>query len=104
MPEIHSENRNVREKGFRAAQNAPVQGSSADLIKVAMIKIADYLKSTNKQTKMLLSVHDELVFEVPQAELEEVTKEVKNIMETAIQLDVPIKVDINVGRNWLEAK
>ena len=104
VPEIHSENRNVREKGFRAAQNAPVQGSSADLIKVAMIKIADYLKSTNKQTKMLLSVHDELVFEVPQAELEEVTKEVKNIMETAIQLDVPIKVDINVGRNWLEAK
>ena len=104
VPEIQSENRNVREKGFRAAQNAPVQGSSADLIKVAMIKIADYLKSTSKQTKMLLSVHDELVLEVPQAELEEVTKEVKNIMETAIQLDVPIKVDINVGRNWLEAK
>ena len=104
VKEIQSEKRYLREKGFRAAQNATVQGSGADLIKVAMIKIADYLKKTKKKTKMLLSVHDELVFEVPQAELEEVTKEVKNIMETAIQLSVPIKVDSNWGRNWLEAK
>jgi DNA polymerase-1 len=59
--------------------------------------------ATKKKTKMLLSVHDELVFEVPQAELEEVTKEVKQIMETAIELSVPIKVDINIGRNWLLA-
>lgn len=104
VPFLLSEKRIEREKGFRAAQNATVQGSGADLIKVAMIKIADYLKSTKKKTKMLLSVHDELVFEVPQAELEEVKKEVKNIMETAIKLSVPIKVDINIGRNWLEAK
>lgn len=104
VPELQSEKRNLREFGKRAAMNAPVQGSSADLIKVAMIKIADYLKKTKKKTKMLLSVHDELVFEVPQAELEEVTKEVKNIMETAIKLSVPIKVDSNWGRNWLEAK
>ena len=104
VPEIQSEKRYLREFGKRAAQNATVQGSGADLIKVAMIKIADYLKETKKKTKMLLSVHDELVFEVPQAELEEVTKEVKQLMETAIELSVPIKVDINIGRNWLEAK
>jgi DNA polymerase-1 len=104
VPEIQSENRKEREFGKRAAMNAPAQGSAADLIKVAMIKIADYLKETNKKTKMLLSVHDELVFEVPQAELEEVKKEVKQIMETAIKLSVPIKVDSNWGRNWLEAK
>ena len=104
VPFLLSEKRYLREKGFRAAMNAPVQGSAADLIKVAMIKIADYLKETKKKTKMLLSVHDELVFEVPQAELEEVKKEVKNIMETAIELEVPIKVDSNWGRNWLEAK
>ena len=114
VPEIQSEKRYLREFGKRAAQNATVQGSGADLIKVAMIKIADYLgkfdtatpadNSTKKKTKMLLSVHDELVFEVPQAFLEEVTKEVKQLMETAIELSVPIKVDINIGRNWLEAK
>jgi len=98
------EKRYLREKGKRAAMNAPVQGSAADLIKVAMIKIAGYLILTKKKTKMLLSVHDELVFEVPAAELEEVTCKVKNIMETAWKLSVPIKVDINVGRNWLEAK
>jgi DNA polymerase-1 len=104
VPFLLSENRIEREFGKRAAQNATVQGSSADLIKVAMIKIADYLKKTKKKTKMLLSVHDELVFEVPQAELEEVTFQIKNIMETAIELSVPIKVDLNWGRNWLEAK
>lgn len=103
VKEIQSEKRYLREKGKRRAMNAPMQGSAADLIKVAMIKIADYLKETKKKTKMLLSVHDELVFEVPQAELEEVKKEVKNIMETAWKLSVPIKVDINVGRNWLLA-
>jgi len=104
VPFLLSEKRIEREFGKRAAQNATVQGSSADLIKIAMIKIADYLKETKKKTKMLLSVHDELVFEVPQAELEEVKKEVKNIMETAWKLSVPIKVDIGVGKNWLEAK
>ena len=103
VPFLLSEKRIEMEFGKRAAQNATVQGSGADLIKVAMIKIADYLILTKKKTKMLLSVHDEIVFEVPQAELEEVKKEVNQIMETAIELSVPIKVDINVGRNWLLA-
>ena len=104
VPEIHANNRNTREFGKRIAINTPVQGSSADLIKVAMLKVADYLESTNKQTKMVLQVHDELIFEVPNNELEEVTEKLRRIMETALPMDVPIKVDINVGQNWLEAK
>ncbi len=104
VPEIQSRSRNIREFGKRVAVNAPVQGSAADLIKVAMIKLDEYLNSTGKQTKMLLQVHDELVFETPKDELEEVTAEVRRIMETALPMDVPIKVDINTGPNWLEAK
>ena len=104
VPEINANNRNTREFGKRIAINTPVQGSSADLIKLAMLKVADYLESTNKQTKMVLQVHDELIFEVPNNELEEVTEELRQIMETALPMDVPIKVDINVGQNWLEAK
>jgi DNA polymerase-1 len=80
------------------------KNTAADLIKVAMLKIADYLESTNKKTRMVLQVHDELVFESPKDELEEITEELRRIMETALPMDVPIKVDINVGQNWLEAK
>ena len=104
VPEINANNRNTREFGKRIAINTPVQGSSADLIKLAMLKVADYLESTKKQTKMVLQVHDELIFEVPNDELEEVTEELRQIMETALPMDVPIKVDINLGQNWLEAK
>ncbi|MFQ6040348.1 MAG: DNA polymerase I [Candidatus Poribacteria bacterium] len=104
VPEIQGGNRNIRAFGERIAINTPVQGSSADLIKVAMLKVADYLKSTNKQTRMVLQVHDELVFEAPKDELKEVTEELRRIMETALPMDVPIKVDVGVGQNWLEAK
>ncbi|MBM3240987.1 DNA polymerase I, partial [Candidatus Poribacteria bacterium] len=104
VPEIHANDRNTREFGKRIAINTPVQGSSADLIKVAMLKVADYLESTNKQTRMVLQVHDELVFEAPKDELEEIAEALRRIMETALPIDVPIKVDINVGQNWLEAK
>jgi DNA polymerase-1 len=104
VPEIQGGNRNIRAFGERIAINTPVQGSSADLIKVAMLKVADYLKSTHKKTKMVLQVHDELIFEAPRDELAEVTVELRRIMETALPMDVPIKVDIGVGQNWLEAK
>jgi len=104
VPEINANNRNTREFGKRIAINTPVQGSSADLIKIAMLKVADYLESTDKKTKMVLQVHDELIFEAPKNELEEITEELRRIMETALPMDVPIKVDINVGQNWLEAK
>jgi DNA polymerase-1 len=102
IPEINSSNRQKREFAERTAINTPIQGSAADLIKVVMIDIAKELK--NKKSKMILQVHDELVFEVYKDELDFVKEMVKDKMENTIQLDVPIKVDINVGENWLEAK
>jgi DNA polymerase-1 len=102
IPEINSSNRQKREFAERTAINTPIQGSAADLIKVVMIDIAKKLK--DKKSKMILQVHDELVFEIYKDELDFVKEMVKDKMENTIQLDVPIKVDINVGENWLEAK
>ncbi len=102
IPEINSSNRQKREFAERTAINTPIQGSSADLIKVVMIDIAKELKG--KKSKMILQVHDELVFEVSEDELDFVKEMVREKMEDTIQLDVPIKVDMNVGQNWLEAK
>ena len=103
LPEINSDNRRMREFAERTAINMPIQGSAADLIKVAMINISRALRASGLKTKMILQVHDELVFEVPKSELAEVRELVRQEMEQAITLNVPIKVDIGVGRNWLEA-
>jgi DNA polymerase-1 len=104
IPEINSRNRNTREFAERTAINTPVQGSAADLIKLAMIRIAEFFKSEALKSKLLLQVHDELIFEVSEAELERVRQNVRLLMENAMPLDVPVKVDIGVGENWLEAK
>ncbi len=103
LPDILSDNQRVREFAERTAINTPIQGTAADLIKVAMIRIWRELKRRGLKTKMIMQVHDELVFDVPKSELEEVKELVKREMEGAIQLDVPVKVEIGVGRNWLEA-
>jgi DNA polymerase I len=87
---------------LRSAVNAPIQGTSADIIKVAMIKLHQVLKSY--KSKLLLQVHDELVFEVLPDELEELQPQIKSIMELAIPLSVPLVVDIHIGKNWMEAK
>ncbi len=87
---------------LRAAANAPIQGSSADIIKVAMIQIHELLKSY--QANMLLQVHDELIFEVPPEEWEELKPKLESTMETAVDLIVPLKVEANAGKNWMEAK
>ncbi|MEB3341747.1 DNA polymerase, partial [Okeania sp.] len=87
---------------LRAAANSPIQGSSADIIKIAMIKLHEILK--NYQTKLLLQVHDELVFEVPPLESEELQKVIKSTMENAVTLKVPLIVDIHGGKNWMETK
>jgi DNA polymerase-1 len=100
IPEIDSPNRQKREFAERVAINTPHQGSAADLIKVVMIVIARELK--DKKSKMILQVHDELVFEVHKPELDEVKAMVKDKMENTIRLKVPVKVDIKVGKNWLE--
>jgi DNA polymerase-1 len=103
LPNINSDNGHIRSEAERAAINTPIQGTAADLIKIAMISIAERLKKENLRTKMLLQVHDELVFEVPQAELTTVTKLIKDEMEGVYPLNIPLKVDINWGKNWGEA-
>lgn len=104
LPDINSRNFNVRNFAERTAINSPIQGSAADILKVAMINLDKALTDGNFQSRMLLQVHDEIVLEVPRAELEEVTALVKETMESAIQLSVPLIADENTGQTWYEAK
>jgi DNA polymerase-1 len=103
LPQIYSNNRPIREFAERTSINTPIQGSAADLIKKAMIDIHRAVESKNLSCKMILQVHDELVFEVPEKELDQVTRLVKTKMESALPLTIPLKVDIGFGSNWLEA-
>ena len=103
LPDIHSHNQVVRGGAERNAVNAPIQGSAADIIKIAMIRIHNQLQAQKLQTRMLLQVHDELVFDVPKTELEIVKPLVKDAMENAFTLAVPLVADLGVGNNWLDA-
>ncbi|MFV0539677.1 MAG: DNA polymerase I [Aestuariibaculum sp.] len=103
LKDINSRNAVVRGAAERNAVNAPIQGSAADIIKLAMINIYNKLKAGNYKTKMLLQVHDELVFDVYRPELEAIKTLVKTEMENAYKLDVPLDVDLGTGSNWLEA-
>lgn len=100
---INSNNRVVRQFEERVAINMPIQGSAADMIKIAMINIYKQLKKSKFKTKMLLQVHDELVFDVHKDEIDEVTPMVKELMESALPLNVPVHVDTGIGDNWLDA-
>jgi len=102
LPDINSSNRNVRQFAERTAINTPIQGTAADLIKIAMIKVAAAFKKEKLQSAMLLTVHDELVFEVPSQELEIVKERVKAVMENIWDLKVPLKVNIASGANWAQ--
>ncbi len=104
LPEINSRNFNIRSFAERTAINTPIQGSAADIIKKAMIDIEQLLTEKKLTSTLLLQVHDELVFEVPADELEEMQKLVPKVMEQAISLDVPLKVDVSYGKTWYEAK
>ena len=104
IPEINSANRQVRQAAERMAINMPVQGTSADIIKVAMINLDREMAKRGLKSRMLLQVHDELVFEVPEAELAEMRELAPSIMSTAIALSVPVKVDVKSGQNWGELK
>ena len=104
IPEINDKNFMTREFGKRAAMNAPIQGSAADLIKIAMLKMDKALKDANVQSKMLLQIHDELIFLVPDNELDLMQNLVKDTMENAMELKVPLKASISVGKSWDEAK
>ena len=103
LKDINSANMMVRSGAERNAVNAPIQGSAADVIKIAMINIHKKLVAENWQSKMLLQVHDELVFDVHNAELEKIQPMIKYEMENAFIMDVPLEIEIGIGKNWLEA-
>ena len=104
IPDMHTKNPNARSFAERTAVNTPLQGTAADLIKLAMIRIDEILRREQLQTRMLLQVHDELLFESPPAEAEMVAKMVKREMESVCKLDVPLVVDVGTGDNWRDAK
>jgi len=104
MPDINNPNNNLRQFAERTAINTPVQGTAADIIKVAMINIHNILREKMLKTKMILQVHDELVFEVPEDEINEIKRLVDSEMVNAVKLNVPVKVHIGIGDNWAEAK
>jgi DNA polymerase-1 len=100
LPELRSGNPNLRGFGERMATNAPIQGTAADLVKIAMVRMAGELESHRLRTRMLLQVHDELLFEVPADEVERLQALATQVMESAITLEVPLKVDVKVGDDW----
>ncbi len=104
IPEITSRNFNLRSFAERTAMNTPIQGSAADIIKKAMIVMAERLKQEKLQTRLLLQVHDELIFEAPKEEIEKLEQLVPEVMEHAIELSVPLKVDYSYGPTWYDAK
>ena len=104
IEELNNKNYMIRSSGERIALNTPIQGTAADILKKAMVEIYQEFNNRKLKSKMLIQVHDELVFNVQKEELEEVKDIVRNIMENTFQLDVPLKVDIEYGDNWYEAK
>ena len=104
MPELKASNAQMKAAGERVALNMPIQGTSADIIKIAMINIANEIKLKNLESLMLLQVHDDLLFEVPESEKETMLKMIKDKMENAVKLLVPLVVDVKTGENWGEMK
>ncbi|CCQ21016.1 DNA polymerase I [Listeria monocytogenes N53-1] len=104
IPEIVSRNFNVRGFAERTAMNTPIQGSAADIIKKAMILMSERLVSEKLKAKLLLQVHDELIFEAPEAEIAKLEEIVPDVMENAVELSVPLKVDSAFGDTWYDAK
>lgn len=104
LPDIHASNFNIRSFAERVAMNTPIQGTAADIIKLAMVNMDGQLRDRGLRSRMLLQVHDELVFEVPEEEFELMKALVPQVMETSLKLDVPLKADVSFGGNWYEAK
>jgi DNA polymerase-1 len=103
LPEIGAKNVGIRKFAERTAINAPIQGTAADLIKVAMIRIFEEIEKRKLKAKMIIQVHDELIFEAPEGEIPSLSKLVKEHMEGVVDMKVPLKVDCNWGSNWREA-
>jgi DNA polymerase-1 len=104
VPSIKDRNFSVRTRAEREAINMPIQGTASDIVKIAMLKVDSALKRENLQTRMIMQVHDELLFEAPEAEVEKAIPVIKKAMETAVELDVPLLVEIGAGDNWMNTK
>jgi DNA polymerase-1 len=104
LPELKSSNFNIRSFGERIAMNTPIQGSAADIIKIAMVKVSRELHSRNMKTRLILQVHDELILEAYESETEEASRILKESMENAAMLNVPLSVDVNMGSSWYDVK
>ena len=104
IPEIHNRSFTVRGNAERMATNAPIQGTAADILKRAMIDVDAALRKANPQARMILTVHDELLFEVPAPQAEDVAAIVREQMQNAAELNVPLTVDVGIAENWREAK
>ncbi|MBR2824724.1 MAG: DNA polymerase I [Solobacterium sp.] len=104
IPQINDKNHMIKEFGKRAAMNAPIQGSAADLIKIAMIHIDEAMKKANVKSKMILQVHDELIFDVPKDEVKQMKELIDDGMVHAMKLSVPLTAECSIGKNWYEAK
>ena len=104
IDELYNTNHMIKVQGERMALNTPIQGSSADILKKAMIDIYNEFNRLNLKSKMILQVHDELIFNVKNDELEKVKEIVINFMENAYKLNVPLEVDVEIGKNWYDAK
>ena len=102
ITDIHSKNKNMRQFAQRQAINTPVQGSAADIIKIAMIRMQKAMEKKDLESRMIMSVHDELVFDVPEEEIDIMTALVREVMESAMDLLVPISISVKIGKNWLE--
>ena len=104
LPELSSSNYQTRSFGERAAMNTPIQGTAADIIKIAMVRVADALRREGLEAKLILQVHDELIVDAPKDEAERVSALLKNEMENAVQMQVPLTVEVKTGRSWYETK
>jgi DNA polymerase-1 len=104
ITELSSDNFRIRQMGERMAQNAPVQGSAADIFKLAMVELDAALEREGLRSRMILTVHDELVLEVPLEERERVEPLVREVMESVCEISVPLEVDLGFGENWAAAK
>jgi DNA polymerase-1 len=104
LPEINHTNFNLRSFAERTAINTPIQGTAADIMKNAMVKVAEALQEAGLKSRILLQVHDELVLEVPEAEKEIAAKVVKEAMESAATMDIPLLAEVSFGKNWAETK
>ena len=104
IPELKNKNKNIVQFGERIAMNTPIQGTAADIIKIAMNKLYKSLKDNNLKSKLVMQVHDELIVETADNELEIVEKLMREAMENIVKLDIPLDIDLNVGKSWYDAK